>query len=232
MGFYREPISTPPRAPGRRVSSPSHAKVRVAAGDSLGDIYSLIAKRFPTAAPTVTVKPAAPPIKGSLLLPLISKPTPTPTAPAPVPTQPRSFSPVSPAPTTPTTTAPTVTTTTEPRTFSPTAGSLPPTPTPSDGGGFIPTPTAPADGGGSVTGGGYVPPPTVDSPVTIRFDSSAAPALLPDATTGPELYNEDGTPANAAAKAASTPSLADTIKNLPTAAKIGGVVLAYILLSR
>jgi hypothetical protein len=239
MGFYREPESAPPLSRARHVASPSHAKIRVAA-DSLGASWASnvlnkygYTSTFKPIAPTITVKPAAPPIKGSFVLPFISTPT---TAPAPIPTttQPRLFSPVAPAPT-PTTTAPAVTTT-QTRSFSPTS-STPPTSTPSDptgGGGFIPTPTAPADGGGSVTGSGYVPPPTVDNPLTIRFDSSAPPSMLiPDAApSGPELYNEDGTPANAAATQASTPTLADKIKSLPTAAKVGGAVLAYILLAR
>lgn len=216
MGFYRETS-----APARIARRQGHTKIRVAPQPAnLGDFLFNTIKNFGKTAPTAPAP--APTIKGTIAAPLIIKSAPAPT-PAPIPST-RTFSPVSSAPTSPTP-APVTTT----PSFSPATS---PAPTPVASGATIPG-TAP-ESGGSTSGG--APPsssaPFYDAPQTIRFASDATPlpdATIPDASGGAEIYNPDGTPVTPAAKVA---TMADKFKNLPTAAKIGGAFVIYLLLSR
>lgn len=245
MGFYREPIQLTASQRGVTRVARSTTKVRVASG-GLGSIQTLIASRLPGYKPpttTTTTQPSGQQGIQSLIasrLPGYKPPTTQPTisfriptgAPTPTtPTTPRTFSPVSPAPS-PTPVAPLTTTPAPAITtgFSP-VSPAPGTPTPIDSGallpGFTPTETSSAGvtGSGSASGG---TPATYNTPTTIRFDSSV-PLTMPDASGGPEIYNEDGTPVTPAAQAAAS-TLSEKLKKLPTAAKIGGAVLAYLLL--
>lgn len=69
-----------------------------------------------------------------------------------------------------------------------------------------------------------------DPTTQIRFtdDTSGGGGGLPDLSL-PAVYNPDGTPATPAAQAQ---TIADKLKNLPTAAKVGGAVLLYFLFAR
>jgi hypothetical protein len=199
-------------------------------GTYLGDIYSLLKARVPGYTPPPTTTTTTIPVKSSLT-PLIS---PTPVSPAPLPS---SFSPA-PAPTP----APA---------YSPPPPPPPPASIPYDEPPPPPPVTYPSSGGGgrsNGTGAGAVA--AAAAPIVGAIDpaAGAAAALFPafanaagaDPTTQirftndplpdmslPEVYNADGTPVTATAKAA---TVADKIKALPPAAKIGGAVALYLLL--
>lgn len=220
MGFYYEQSPFVAAPHGAVHVARGTTKIRVASG-GLGSIQTLIAKRYPGYKPPVV----------NTTVPTRLTPTPVAPSPAPQPAPPRVFSPVQPIPTAtqpaPTPTQPTTTT------FSPVTSG--PTPTPVDSGaGFTPVETSPGGSGGSTSGGpGGPPSPSYATPLTVRFDTTPSQpdtsTMLPDVSSGPEIYNADGTPATPAAQAQSS-TLAAKLRALPTAAKIGGAVLAYLLL--
>ena len=183
-------------------------RFRVSDRDALGyitpsAIQSLVAK--------VTTQPAPPPTSTGASI-YTTTPTTGSLGPAPAPIQPPTTAPIAPPP--------------PPSAPPPPSGPMietyaPPPSSPSS------SPDTPSSGGTSFspeTPSGLTPP---SGPSTsVRFtDGSSGGAFIPDE---PEVYNADGSPVTQTAKAA---SFADTLKNLPTAAKLGGAVLLFVLLS-
>lgn len=232
MGFYQEPVIAPARV--RR----SGIKIRVRNHDSLGDalgsgmasITSLIASRGIQVAPSPSAPVNTSPVSTSAPL---------------LPSAPSSFSPVQPAPTPidPLTSAPSSSTPVAPggvfqapqgvNRFSPTGGSDPVTQTVSQAAQAAQTvsPIIGAVAGPAAGAAAAIAPAfsqayaSSGDSTQVRFDTSDSGSDL----SLPEVYNADGTPVTTSAKAA---TLADKIKALPTAAKLGGVVALYVLFSR
>lgn len=219
-----------------RVAAPG-TRIRIDNGgtylrDALGDIYSLIKTRLPgatiPAAPTssstttaiklLSTAPTLPKLASSFIQPVTAAPTVPLTSPAPVsaPTiqpAPSSFSPVPPPPDIQTT---------------PQSGG-------SSGNGFGTAASAaapiiglidPAAGAAAALAPAFAN--AVNQPETTQFRFSDDSAMMPD-TSGPEIYNADGTPATTTAKVA---TFTEKIKALPPAAKLGGAALLFILFSR
>lgn len=204
-------------------------KLRVDNGGTyLGSLYSFIQSRYPGyTAPKTTTAPTMTTPTAGFTAPFVQ------TAPAPVPTTVR----LSPAP--PPTPTPTP---------APTPSYTPPPPQPQPSDPLAPTP--PSSSGGAGAGAiaqaaapivGAIDPAAgaaaallpafsaaAGAPDTSRIRFSDDSATMPDAT-GPEVYNADGTPVTTSAKVA---TIAEKIKALPPAAKIGGAVVLYMLFSR
>lgn len=188
----------------RRTASASGRPVRIR-GALGASIYDLIAQRTPYVAPTTTTPTTT------------TSPTPTTSYTAPTTyTQDTSLTIAAPAPAP----APTPTPTPLPIEREPQGTQTPPPPP-------VTEPTTVTPGEPTPT---YQPPPDSlppgDPGQKIRFDDASFLPSFTEMTEGPELYNADGTPVTPKARVM---SIADTIANLPTPAKIGGAVLLYLV---
>lgn len=212
MGYVTTPHTSRGRVTPTLPASASpvaarRVRFRVSDRDALGyitpsAIQSLVAK--------VTTQPAPPPT--STTASIYTTPTTTGSlGPAPAPIQPPTSAPIAPPP---------------PSAPTPPSGPMietyaPPPSSPSSPS----SPDVPSSGAPSPEAPGGLTPPSGPS-TSVRFtDGSSGGAFIPDA---PEVYNADGSPVTTTAKAA---TFADTLKNLPTAAKLGGVVLLFVLLN-
>jgi hypothetical protein len=209
MGFYIEPK-------GRRAVRGGVVKVRVS--DSLGATNPYLTAINAKYGTSIGVTAPAPTYS-----PTVSAPLPTPTAPAPIPTV-RTFSPA---------VAPTPTPTYAPPPPSSTPYNEPVQPPPNvvdtaagaaqAAAPIITAAAGPAAGAAAAMAPAFANAFNAPSTTKVQFDDS-----MPDLSL-PAVFNPDGTPATPAAAAT---TLADKIKALPTAAKIGGAVLLYLFFSR
>lgn len=205
MAYFSEPVSNTGKQ--RRAAIANAARVRVQnGGTTLGALWT-IPDQFKPAPTTTTTAPAPAPAPAPVYT------APAPLAPAPAPVTPTTYSqPLAPAP------SPVERIPQGSGSGEPTAGQI------ATAAAGVLAPVSPVAAAAAAVAPAVAQALQAPDTTAIRFTTAD---IAPDGLL-PEVYDADGTPVTPKAKAA---SFVDTLKNLPTPAKVGGAVLLFVLFS-